>query len=89
MAISGLSQGEAADQILELVKELVPGLDPLKIQAEAPLQPQLGVSLWEFKKLGGMLYDLTGTHLPPEMLSGSSSLMDLIDAIRNSGMKKP
>lgn len=83
-----ISQGELTDQILSLLKELDPGLNAMKIQAESPLQTQVGLSTMEFKKLNGMIFDLYGIHLPPEAISPSSSLMDLVDAVRNSSLRK-
>ena len=79
-----LSQGEVAEQILNLLKELVPGLESMKIKSDTPLQSQVGISPYEFKKMGGKIFDLFGVHLPPEKISPSSSLMDLVDAVRLS-----
>lgn len=83
-----ISEGELADQILNLLKELDPALNAMKIRAETPLQSQVGLSPFEFKKLNGMIFDLFGVHLPPEATSPSSSLMDLVHAIHRSSLRK-
>jgi len=76
-----LTQGEVIDQILDNLKELVPGLDPTQIQADEALLPQLDLPHDEFQKLQGMIYDDYGIHLRAEKFSASITLMEIVQAV--------
>jgi len=80
---ANLQAAEITDQILKLLKELVPDLDPLKIKAEDPLLPQLDLPQDEFQKLQGMIYDMYGAHLPLKYFTPSFTLMEIVHAVRN------
>ncbi|MDX1387042.1 MAG: hypothetical protein R3257_05585 [bacterium] len=80
-----LSQGEVLGKVLELLRELAPGLQPTKIDPEKALLPQLDLPQDEFQKLQGMIYDAYGAHLPAEKFSPSSTLMEITQAIVSGG----
>jgi hypothetical protein len=83
-----ITEGELTDEILNLLKELDPGLNTTKIQSDAPLQSQVELSPHEFKRLKIKILDLFGIDLPSEYFSPSSSLADLVNAVRNYCSRK-
>lgn len=75
------------NQVLSLLKEVAPEIDPSEIDMKIPLREQVDIDSMDFLNFIGRIYEVLGVNIPESDYAKLSSLEDLLsylDAKRGS-----
>ncbi len=69
---------ELKDQVLQLLQEIAPEIDPARLDLDAPLRDQVDIDSMDFLNFLGRIYEVLGVNVPESDYAQLRNLNDLL-----------
>ncbi|MCC6273013.1 MAG: acyl carrier protein [Deltaproteobacteria bacterium] len=69
---------ELKDQVLHLLQEVAPEIDPARLDMDAPLRDQVDIDSMDFLNFLGRIYEVLGVNVPESDYARLRNLNDLL-----------
>jgi len=69
---------ELKDQVLSLLQEIAPEIDPAGLDLDAPLRDQVDIDSMDFLNFLGRIYEVLGVNVPESDYAKLRNLNDLL-----------
>jgi len=69
---------ELKEQVLHLLQEVAPEIDPARLDMDAPLRDQVDIDSMDFLNFLGRIYEVLGVNVPESDYARLRNLNDLL-----------